>query len=254
MSQKRRRAAIRRVIILAAIFATLGIGVSIAFIAAGGGFESSSPNIFDPPTEADIWNVGDHIQDGMTLEYVLTSKGQPNSLESARVLMNFQQAGENWNVRFMITNSTDQPTVNHTVIISKELTREGQLDESFRPYFEHIQSSILAVRDMEYGESPKYLVVGAPWNTIFVGSSSVTARVTSEERISTPAGVFDSFVLSYKLGEATSKIWLVRDMPLPVKAEVYDAEDNLLYQYELTNASGVASTPSTATGSSLQPT
>jgi hypothetical protein len=37
-------------------------------------------------------------------------------------------------------------------------------------------------------------------------------------------------------------------MPLPVKAEVYDAEDELLYKYELTNASGVASA---ATGNSL---
>src|ERR671919_3269919 len=163
--------------------------------------------------------------------------------------MNFAQAGENWNVRFTIANGTGQPPVNHTLVMSNELTREGQLDESFRPYFEHIQSSILAVRDMEYGESPKYLVVGAPWNTIFVGSSSVTARVTNEERVSTPAGVFESFVLSYKLGEATSKIWLVRDMPLPVKAGVYDAEDNLLYQYELTSASGIASR---AIGDSLQ--
>lgn len=234
---------------MTAIFATLGVGVSIAIIAAGGGFESSSPNILDPPTEADIWKVGDHIQDGMTLEYVLTSKDQTNSLESAQVLMNFKQAGENWNVTFIIANGTDQPTVNHTLIMSKELTREGQLDESFRPYFEHIQSSIFAVRDMEYGESPKYLVVGAPWDTIFVGSSSVTTRVTSEEPISTPAGAFDSFVLSYKLAEETSKIWVVRDMPLPVKAEVYDAEDNLLYQYELTNMSGVNS--STVTSSSL---
>lgn len=233
---------------MTAIFSALGVGVSIALIAAGGGFESSSPNIFHPPTEADIWKVGDHIQDGMTLEYILTSKGQPNSLEAARVLMNFKQAGEDWNVRFTITNDTDQPTIDHTMTMSRELTREGQLDESFRPYFEHIQSSILAVRDMEYGESPKYLVVGAPWDTIFVGSSSVTVRVTNEERISTPVGVFDSFVLSYKLGEKTSKIWVVRDMPLPVKAEVYDAEDNLLYQYELTNASGVAPA---ATGNSL---
>jgi hypothetical protein len=233
---------------MTAIFSALGVGVSIALIAAGGGFESSSPNIFHPPTEADIWKVGDHIQDGMTLEYILTSKGQPNSLEAARVLMNFKQAGEDWNVRFAVTNDTDQPTVDHTMTMSRELTREGQLDESFRPYFEHIQSSILAVRDMEYGESPKYLVVGAPWDTIFVGSSSVTVRVTNEERISTPVGVFDSFVLSYKLGEKTSKIWVVRDMPLPVKAEVYDAEDNLLYQYELTNASGIASA---AAGSSL---
>jgi outer membrane lipoprotein-sorting protein len=101
---------------------------------------------------------------------------------------------------------------------------------------------------MEYGESPKYLVLGAPWNTIFVGSSSVTARVTNEESVSTPAGVFDSFVLSYKLAEQTSKIWVVRDMPLPVKAEVYDAEDKLLYQYELANVSEV--TPA-AIGNSL---
>ena len=233
---------------MTAIFATLGIGVSIAIIAAGGGFESSSPNILDPPTEADIWKVGDHIQDGMTLEYALTSRGELNSLESALVSMNFRQAGENWNVRFTITNGTGQPSIDHTLVMSNELTREGQLDESFRPYFEHIQSSIFAVRDMEYGESPKYLVLGAPWNTIFVGSSSVTARVTNEERVSTPAGVFDSFVLSYKLAEQTSKIWVVRDMPLPVKAEVYDAEDKLLYQYELVSVSGVTSA---AIGNSL---
>jgi len=233
---------------MTAIFATLGIGVSIAIIAAGGGFESSSPNILDPPTEADIWKVGDHIQDGMTLEYALTSRGELNSLESALVSMNFRQAGENWNVTFTITNGTGQPSIDHTLVMSNELTREGQLDESFRPYFEHIQSSIFAVRDMEYGESPKYLVLGAPWNTIFVGSSSVTARVTNEERVSTPAGVFDSFVLSYKLAEQTSKIWVVRDMPLPVKAEVYDAEDKLLYQYELVNVSGVTSA---AIGNSL---
>jgi hypothetical protein len=235
--------------ILIALFASLGIGVSVALIAAGGGFESSNPNILDPPTEADIWEVGDHIQNGTTLEYVLTSRGEQDSLESARLSINFAQSGENWNVRFTVTNDTDQQPVNHTLVMSKELTREGQLDESFRPYFENIQSSILAVRDMEYGESPKYLVVGAPWDTIFVGSSSVTNRVTSEEPISTPAGAFDSFVLSYKLAEETSKIWVVRDMPLPVKAEVYDAEDNLLYQYELTNMSGVKS--STVTSSSL---
>lgn len=233
---------------MTAIFATLGVGVSIAIIAAGGGFESSSPNILDPPTQADIWKVGDHIQDGMTLEYALTSRGELNSLESALVSINFRQAGENWNVRFTIANGTGQPSIDHTLVMSNELTREGQLDESFRPYFEHIQSSIFAVRDMEYGESPKYLVLGAPWNTIFVGSSSVTARVTNEERVSTPAGVFDSFVLSYKLAEQTSKIWVVRDMPLPVKAEVYDAEDKLLYQYELVNVSGVTSA---AIGNSL---
>ena len=92
---------------------------------------------------------------------------------------------------------------------------------------------------MEYGESPKYLVVGAPWNIIFVSASSVTVRVTSEETVQTQAGTFDSFVLSYKLAEKTSKIWVVRDMPLPVKAVIYDSEDKLQYQYELSRAAGV---------------
>lgn len=247
MSYKRRKA-IRRVAIVTAIFATVGIGVSVAIIAAGGGFSGPGPSIFNPPTDADIWKVGDHIQDGMELDYILTSKGELGSLDSAQVSMKFDQAGENWNVSFTVVNGTGQPPVHSTVMMSKELTREGQLEESFRPYFEDIQSSIFAVRDMEYGESPKYLVVGAPWDTIFVGSSSITVRVTNEERVDTQAGSFDSFVLSYKLAEKTSKIWVVRDMPLPVKAEVYDAEDNLLYKYELVNMSGVTST---AIGSSL---
>ena len=233
---------------MTAIFATVGIGISVAIIAAGGGFSSPGPSILNPPTEADIWKVGDHVQDGMELDYILTSKGELGSLESAQVSMNFDQAGQNWNVSFTVVNGTGQPPVDSTVMMSKELTREGQLEESFRPYFEDIQSSIFAVRDMEYGESPKYLVVGAPWDTIFVGSSSITVRVTNEERVDTQAGTFDSFVLSYKLAEKTSKIWIVRDMPLPVKAEVYDAEDNLLYDYELIHMSGVTSA---AIGSSL---
>jgi hypothetical protein len=49
-------------------------------------------------------------------------------------------------------------------------------------------------------------------------------------------------VLGYKLLDKTSKIWVVRDMPFPVKAEVYDAADNLQYKYELVGMSGISST------------
>ncbi len=224
---------------MTAIFAAFGVGVSAAIIAAGGGFSGGpGPDIFNPPSSADIWVVGANIQDGMALDYSLTAKDEASSLDSAHVSMTFDKADNDWDVQFNVVNGTAQP-VEKTVTMSKELTREGQLDESFKPYFEPIQSSIFAVRDMEYGESPKYLVVGAPWNTIFVSASSVTVRVTSEEAVQTQAGTFDSFVLSYQLAEKTSKIWVVRDMPLPVKAEVYDAAGKLQYQYELTRAAGV---------------
>ncbi|MCI0561849.1 MAG: hypothetical protein MN733_25465, partial [Nitrososphaera sp.] len=129
--------------------------------------------------------------------------------------------------------------VNDTIVMSKQLTRQGKLDESFIPYFEPLQASVFAVRDMDYGGRDKYLVVGAPWNTIFVGASSVTVRVTGQETVQTAAGSFDAFVLSYKLDDKISRIWMVSYMPLPVKAEVFDAEDELLYAFELQKMSGI---------------
>jgi hypothetical protein len=225
------------VAVATAIFAAVGVGVSVGIIAAGGGFDTP-PDIFNPPSEADIWKVGSNIQDGTALDYLLTAVAESSSLESAQVSMVFVEAGNNWNVEFTVVNGTDE-AVENTVVMSKELTREGQLDESFRLYYEPIQSSIFAVRDMEYGQSAKYLVVGAPWNQIFYQSSEVIVRVTSEETVQTQAGTFEAFVLSYKLEENTSRIWVVQSMPLPVKAEVYDSEDKLQYRYELARAAGI---------------
>jgi hypothetical protein len=226
---------------MTAIFAAMGIGVSASIIAAGGGFSGPVPSILNPPTEKDIWTVGAHIHNGTTLQYTLTGKGPSSSLDSARVSIIFEDAGNEWNVTFVIINGSEQ-TIERTIPMSKELTREGQLEDSFKPYFETIQSSIFAVRDMDYSGRPKYLVLGAPWDTIFVGASSITVVVSGNETVQTPAGTFDAFVLSYKLKHNISKVWVVRDMPLPVKAEVFDADDNLQYMYELAKASEIQST------------
>lgn len=219
------------------IFAAFGISVSAAIIAAGGGFTNPA-GLLDPPTDEDIWVVGSNIQDGTVLEYSLDAIGPSGSLASSVVTMSFREAGENWELTFDIRNGTSEQ-ITETVVMSKQLTREGELDPEFAPYFEAIQTSILAVRDMEYGDSPKYLVVGAPWNTIFVGASSSTVRVTSEETVETNAGTFDSFVLTYKLNDATSRIWMVDSMPLPVKAETYDEENRPYYSFELQRVSGI---------------
>ena len=222
---------------MTAVFATFGIGVSAAIIAANGGFSGTPPTI---PTEDDIWVVGSNIRDGTVLEYSLDSRGPSSSLVSSVVTLNFIESGNDWNVTFSIKNGTSEE-ITQTLIMSKQLTREGSLDESFAPYFEPVQTSILAVRDMEYGDSPKYLVVGAPWNTIFVGPSSSTVRVTSQETVETRAGSFDSFVLTYKLDDETSRIWMVDTMPLPVKAVTFDEADQPYYSFELLRASGVGS-------------
>lgn len=227
------------------LFAAFGLGVSAAIIAAGGGFAGQGGSLLDPPNADDIWVVGSNIQDGTTLEYSVNAKGPSSALVSAIVTTSFKEAGDDWNVTFNVKNNTNGDNnsagITKTIVMSKELTREGELDPEFVPYFEPIQNSILAVRDMEYGDSPKYLVVGAPWNTIFVGSSSTTVRVTSEEEVQTGAGTFDSFVLGYQLKDQTSKIWMVDTMPLPVKAQTYDEQDQPYYSFELLRASGISS-------------
>ncbi len=232
----------RKVAVLTGIFAAFGIGVSLAIIAAGGGFSNGSgSSILNPPTSKDIWQIGTNLHNGTTLDYSVTSMAENSSLSSARVSMNFKDVGNNWQIKTDIVNNTGQNKIERTIALSKQLTLEGQVDDSFKPYFAPVRESVFVVRDMEYNGQPKYLVVGAPWNTIITGSSSITVRVTGHETVQTLAGSFDSFVLSYKLQDKTSRIWVVRDMPLPVKAEVYDAQDNLLYKYELVKMTGISS-------------
>lgn len=222
------------------IFAAFGIGVSVAIIAAGGGFTPGARPPWDPPGKEDIWVVGSNIQDGTVLQYSLDSNGPSSSLVSSTVKLSFAEVGDDWNITFTITNGTSQE-INKTVVMSKQLTREGMLDKEFIPFFEPIQVSILAVRDMDYGGRDKYLVVGASWDTIFVGSSSTTVRIIAEEKVDTKAGAFESFVLGYELDDKVSKVWMVKSMPLPVKAETYDSEDQPQYSFELLQSSGTGS-------------
>ena len=88
------------------------------------------------------------------------------------------------------------------------------------------------MRDITLGDA-KYLVTGAEWNSISVGITTVPVKVVAQERIKTNAGTFNTFVLSYTIGSKTSRIWIARDIPLPIKAEVYNAQNELQYSYEL---------------------
>jgi DUF3108-like len=76
------------------------------------------------------------------------------------------------------------------------------------------------------------LVVGAPWDIILVGVSSIPIKVTSKETIETRAGTFDTFILSYKIG-LKSRIWLAHDIPIRIRTEVFNSEGRLQYRYEL---------------------
>ena len=222
----------QQVAVIIAVFSALGIGVSVAIIGFGGGFSGAGGNIFNPPKQGDIYVVGSQVKEGMALDYSLDSKGPNSSLAGSHVSIKFNQKGGSWLTTLNVVNGTGNGKEIETMY-SRQLTKEGQADEASRPFLEPVESSIFAVRDMDYGGRDKYLVTGAPWNTIFYESTSTIVRVAGQETVQTQAGTFDAFVLSYKLKDNTSKIWVVKDLPLPVKAQVYDQDDQPLYSYEL---------------------
>ncbi len=232
-----------RIILAFGIFAVFGVSVSVAIIAIGGGFYAPISSILHPPTQADLWTVGQNIQPGTVMKYALTrignhsspwsSLGGPNSLINATVTANFAMGqGNTWTVIFSVKNGTT--TKASTILLSKQqLTNAGPINKDFVSFYEPIESSLLEIRDISL--QANYLAIGAEWNSLTVGpiGSTISARIVAQEKIQTRAGTFDSSVLGYSIGPEASRIWLSHNIPLPVKAEVYNAQNELQYKYSL---------------------
>ncbi len=219
------------VFLMTGIFSLVGIAVSVIIIARGGGFSAPGASITNPPTDADLWRIGQKINDGTELNYTLTTTDSINSLVDAHISIKFSKyTSDYWKTNFHVINGTS--TKDATVFLSKQqLIQKNSVKDEFKQYFKLIENSILSIRDI--AREPKYLVIGAPWDTILVGVSSVPIKVIDKENIKTGAGNFEAFVIGYKIGSKTSKIWLTPEVPLPVKAEVYNSEGEILYKYGL---------------------
>jgi hypothetical protein len=236
--------------------AVFGLSVSIAIIAIGGGF-ASPVSIFKPPTSANLWTIGKTIRPGTALNYSLTrigshespwsSLGAHSSLINSSVAMKFNQEGANnkspnvWKLTLVVTNGTriganttqnQKIKSNGIVLMSKQqLTNAGSIIKNFLPFYEAVESSILEIRDIAL--QPQYLVIGAEWNSISTDVNTIPVKVTSQQNLQTKAGTFNAYVLSYTLGPKTSRIWITPDLPLPIKAEVYNSHGQLQYRYDL---------------------
>jgi len=233
----------RRILLAFGILAIFGVSVSVVIIAIGGGFYAPLSSLLHPPTQADMWTVGENIHPGTILKYSLTrignhsspwsSLGGHTSLINAIVTMDFAKSeGNAWSVMFDVNNGTSAKA--GTVLLSKQqLTNVGPINKDFISFYEPIESSLLEIRDISL--QPNYLAIGAEWNSLTVGpiGSTISARIIAQEKIQTPAGTFDASVLDYTIGFNSSRIWLSHNIPLPVKAEVYNTQNELQYKYSL---------------------
>jgi len=231
----------KRIIFLASgIFAGIGILVSVVIIAINGGFSGAGPSIFNPPTSKDLWTLGSNIADGLNLTYSLTSStadDKANLIDSI-VSMRFHNMGEKWNIDFRIqngSNNNNNASEIHADYSKNQLLRTDPITEQDNKFLQPVEASVLAIRDI--AREPKYLVVGAVWDKIFTGSNTIDKKIESKDTISTPAGKYDIYSLQYKVGNSLSTIYINKDLPLPIKAQVYGDNGKLLYYYELQSIS-----------------
>jgi hypothetical protein len=227
----------RTVFLASGIFAAIGILVSVVIVAINDGFSGAGPSIFNPPTSEDLWTLGSNIADGLNVTYVLTTTtGGRSNLTDSIVSMKFHDIGDKWDIDFKIQNSSNSSINDISANYSKkQLLRTDPITQQDEKFIQPIEGSILVIRDI--AREPKYLVVGAVWEKIFTGSSAKVARIEGTDTISTPAGTYNVYTLQYNVGNSTSRIYLNKDSALPVKAEVYDENDKILYEYELQSES-----------------
>jgi hypothetical protein len=227
----------RTVFLASGIFAAIGILVSVVIVAINDGFSGAGPSIFNPPTSEDLWTLGSNIADGLNVTYVLTTTtGGRSNLTDSIVSMKFHDIVDKWDIDFKIQNGSNSSINDISANYSKkQLLRTDPITQQDEKFIQPIEGSILVIRDI--AREPKYLVVGAVWEKIFTGSSAKVARIEGTDTISTPAGTYNVYTLQYNVGNSTSRIYLNKDSALPVKAEVYDENDKILYEYELQSES-----------------
>ena len=123
------------VFLIAGIFSIIGIAVSVIIIAIGGGFSGASTSITDPPTDADLWRIGQKVNDGTELNYSLTILSPVNSLIDAEVSINFSEGtSDDWKTNFHVINDTIAEDT--TIFLSKkQLIPESSVEEEFKQYF-----------------------------------------------------------------------------------------------------------------------
>ena len=218
----------KRLILVFGSLVILSIIINIAIIASNGGFENPIRTI-EIPDNQDLWSAGSKIQDGDQFLYNLTIVNRNKSVDNYLINILFQNSQNYWNTEFTVSNDSKSAKIYSQLSKSNLLMKEKQLTN--QKYIDILESSLLQIKDST--REPKYLVIGAKWDSINTGITNIPIKISSKEYLLSKVGKLETFVLSYKIKDYNSNIWISKNLPLPVKAEIYDEEDKLKYKYDI---------------------
>lgn len=182
------------------------------------------------PREASQWHIGKGAQYNPVMEYDISTNA---TKFSAKIAFLPSTNSENQMLLFQINPNTNEE-INQTVPVNI-VYDFNQVSDKAKPFVTILDSTVFSVRDLAIEN--KYLVKDAVWGDMYIRDVQEEIKVTDHSKVSLKFGSLDSYIVSYKEGEKENKLWIVDNLPLPVKAEVYDLSGNLQYSYELTSLS-----------------
>jgi len=218
----------KRVILVFGSLGVISIIINIAIIASNGGFNNPSHSIEIPDTQ-DLWFAGMNINEGDELLYNLTIENRKSYFDNYLIKMLFKNNQNYWNTEFTVSNESVSTSIYGNLSKSNLIMKEKPLKNP--QYLDIIESSILQIRDIT--REPKFLVIGAKWDSIDTGITSIPIKINSIENLNLSLGNLETYLLNYNIKNKNSNIWISKALPLPVKAEVYNVDGLLKYKYKL---------------------
>lgn len=206
------------------VMVTAGI-VGLLWLPLSTGLPGKDENVI--PRESSKWHLGKGAEYDPVLDYDINTDKMQFS-----VTLEFVSSDSE---KYMMVNVVDAK-------LGKEIAQKipinnayifGEVSDEARPYISVLDQTIFSIRDIALED--KYLVKQAVWDVVFIGATTKDIAITEHGKTNFRFGSVDSFTVSYDIGDKQNKFWIVDNLPLPVKAEIYDIDGNLQYAYELTS-------------------
>lgn len=178
------------------------------------------------PVQTSQWHIGKGSQYDPEMTYQILF----NKTKFSTDLKFLSIPGGNQTLQVTINPSDGGSKMTQTVKIGL-VYGFPDVSSNVQSYFDILDQSIFSMRD--YATEDKFLAKDAEWGDLYIGANHEKLKVTDSGKMSFEFGSAKAYLLSYRIGAHINKIWIVDNLPLPVKAEIYDPDGNLQYSYEL---------------------
>jgi DNA-binding beta-propeller fold protein YncE len=216
------------------IFGFLLIGPSMAY----GQFQQGG---VDHPGE---WYVGEGLEEGDFFQYRLCHVDHNDCTDFELSLTALENQTDFWNFNFRVI---DENTLYiEDTLLNNVTFKTTNTSESLAPFANAYSNSLVWLSqfatgdDSDGAEGPKDFSAKS-WGKIGnIGGEQVVP--TAIETISVPGGTYETILITWKVGGATSKVWVLDEFPFPIKARTFthvsEGIPPLEYEFELLSCNG----------------